>query len=1044
VKLTELVVRKPVSAFILIVGIVVFGIMSVSSMDQESTPEMETPMMIVMTNYSNVGPEDVDELVTSVVEGAVGSLSGLKSISSTSSEGSSRVMLEYEYGTDMDTAYIDLKERLDRVNLPDDAGTPTVMQMSSNSSASIRLSIRSDEVDNLLQMVNDEISPEFEKLSSVAEVSVRGGQEDYISVELLEDKLQQYGITMGTVVNSVSNADFSQPSGEIDYGSQTLSLTSSVSYKTVSDLENLPISLGNGNIIRLADVANVYEAKTESNSVSRYNGEETISVNITKRQSATAVSVSNQVRAVVEELGVSQPELSIEVMSDESETIQESIQSVAETLILAVIISMVVLFIFLGDYKASLIVGSSMPVSLLVAFICMSLMGFTLNIITMSAMVLGVGMMVDNSIVVLDSCFKSQSREKTFVESAIQGTKFVLLSIVGGTLTTVVVFLPLTTITGMVGQLFESLGYTIAFALLASLLSAMTLVPLFYTRYQPREKRNAPAALLLKRVERAYGKLLKKLLNKKKTVFSISVALVAAALFMASNLNMELMSSTDEGSINISIETRPGTQLEKTDALVLQIEEMVAAHPDVESYTANAGGGASRMGGSSNSVSATLRDNRDMSTAEIVEQWRIETKDILDCDITISSQSSMTGGMSSDDVEINLKGNDLDTLREFSEEIVAVFKQHPDMITVTTSLEDGSPQAEIVVDSMKAAAYGLTPSEVASNVNTALSGRDAATITRDGKDYTVTVEYPADKYTNLNDVKNMILVTSSGTSVPLVDVASIEFSNAPQSINKEDSQYLVTITGTPKTSAKFTAQSELTAQVNQMQFPSGVSLTESSMRRMMNEEFGSLYQAIAIAVLLVFMVMTIQFESIKHSLMVMVCIPISIIGSVALLNLTGVTLSMTSLLGFLILVGTVVNNGILFVDTTNEYRKSMDLHTALVHTGRTRLRPILMTTLTTILSMVPMAMGLGTGSEMMQGLGIVVIGGLTAGTILTLLFLPTFYLIIDGNPEKKKQREEKRRIRHEKQHQKEEEKDRLRRERYAQKIQNELNKKRGR
>ena len=1013
-KLTEIILRKPISAFIIIVGIVVFGLMSLSSMEQESTPEMESPMMIIMTTYSGVGPEDVDKLVTTKVEGAVGSLSGLKSISSNSNEGSSMVMLEYEYGTNMDTAYINLKEKLDRINLPDDAGNPTIMQMSMNSSASIRLSVRAEGIDNLLQYVEDDISPEFEKLSSVAEVSIRGGQQDYISVELLEDKLQQYGITMNTVVNSVATADFSQPSGEVNYGSQSLSLTSSVSYKTVAELEDLPISLSSGNIIRLADVANVYETATETSSISRYNGEETISISITKRQSSTAVSVSQQVKAVVEELGASQPGLTIEVMSDEADTIQESILSVAETLVLAIIISMVILFIFLGDFKASLIVGSSMPVSLLVAFICMSLMGFTLNIITMSAMVLGVGMMVDNSIVVLDSCFKTHTKEKEYISSAMEGTKFVLLSIVGGTITTVVVFLPLTTIEGMVGQLFKPLGYTIAFALIASLLSAMSLVPLFFSRFQPQEKRNAPAALLLKKTERAYGKLLKRILKKKKTVFALSLALVVAALFLASNLNMELMSSTDEGSINISIETRPGTQLEKTNAIVLQVEGIVAAHPDVESYTASAGGGSSRMGGSSNSVTATLQDNRDMSTAEIVEQWRMETKDILNCDITISSESSMTGGMSSDDVEINLKGNDLDTLTEFSEEIAAVFKAHPDMITVTTSLEDGNPQAEIVVDSIKAAAYGLTPSEVASSVNTALSGRDAATITRDGKDYTVTVEYPADKYTNLNDVTNMILVTSGGTSVPLMDVASIEFSNAPRSIRKEDNQYNVTITGTPKTEAKFAAEREITAQVSQMKFPSGVSLAESSMRRMMNEEFDSLYQAIAVAVLLVFMVMTIQFESMKHSLMVMVCIPISIIGSVALLTITGTTLNMTSLLGFLILVGTVVNNGILFVDTANQYRMSMDLETALVRTGRTRLRPILMTTLTTVLSMIPMSVGLGTGSEMMQGLGIVVIGGLTAGTVLTLLFLPTFYLIIDGNPEKKKKRAEKRRMRQEK------------------------------
>jgi len=368
----------------------------------------------------------------------------------------------------------------------------------------------------------------------------------------------------------------------------------------------------------------------------------------------------------------------------------------------------------------------------------------------------------------------------------------------------------------------------------------------------------------------------------------------------------------------------------------------------------------------------------------------------------------MTGSMTSDNVEISLKGTALESIKAFSEEVAEVMRAHPSMITVTTSLADGNPQAEIIVDSTKASAYDLSPQEVSTSVYRALSGINAATIARDGRDYTVTVEYPKDKYTNMTDVANMLITSNTGKSVALSQVAEIKYSNAAQSISKEDGQYGVTVTGTPLKSERFAAQNDINAQVGAMDFPDGVSLGTTSMNRMMNESFNSIYLAIVTAVLLVFMVMTIQFESIKHSLMVMICIPFSLIGSIAILVITETTLSMTSLLGFLVLVGTVVNNGILFVDTTNEYRKTMGVQSALIRTGRHRLRPILMTTLTTILSMIPMAIGIGTGSEMMQGMGIVVIGGLTASTLLTLLLLPTFYLIIDGNPEKRKVKKEKR------------------------------------
>jgi multidrug efflux pump subunit AcrB len=669
--LTRLVLRRPVSAIIIIFGLIVFGVMSILSLPQELTPEMELPMLIVSTVYPGAGPEDVEKLVTREIEGAVGSLSNMKTVTSTSSENMSLLILSYNYGTNMDISYTDLKEQLDGIanRLPESARKPVIIEMNMNSMATVYLSVSSNMDSNLLYVVEDEIVPEFEKLATVADVTVSGGRENYIKVELLEEHMQQYGVAMSTITACVSTADFSIPAGSLDYGSQSLTVRSSVEYRTLEAIRNIPIPLQSGGVIRLSDLANIYESTRDASSVSRYNGQSNITLSIQKRQSSSAVDTSREVMRVLETLRADYPDINIDVIQDNSEIIVDSISSVGQTLILSVLISMAVLFLFLGDIKASLIVGSSMPVSLLVAFILIDMMGFTLNIVTMSSLVLGVGMMVDNSIVVLDSCFKLQTRDKSLMDAALEGTKFVMLSIVASTITTVVVFLPLATIQGISGQLFRPLGFTIIFSLTASLASAITLVPMFFVRFKPEEKRRAPAALLLKKTERAYGKLLRKLLKKKKTVFAVSMAFLAASLWFATQLNVELMPTIDEGIVSINVATRPGLKLEKVDEIMTSIENMVAEHPDVESYTlsASSSGGFSLGGGSTTgSMQAYLRDKPTMDTEQVVEQWRLETQDMLDCDIDIATTSSTSMSMAGSGVQVNLKSSDLELIKEAS------------------------------------------------------------------------------------------------------------------------------------------------------------------------------------------------------------------------------------------------------------------------------------------------------------------------------------------------------------------------------------------
>ena len=1011
IAITKLILRRPVSTFLAVLSLLFFGFIAFTTMKMELLPDMNFPYMIVSTVYPGASPEDIDELVSKPIEEEVSLLSDVEEVQSRSLENVSMVIIRYRYGTNMDRAYDKLKKKLDvlKADLPSDAEAPSYTEFDINAQAGMVLAVSDKTKGNLYNYVKNRIEPEMEKLSSVASVSLSGGQAEYVRVELSEEKLAQYHLTMENVIQMIKASDFTYPAGSTRYGKQKLSLSVSEDYSTVEKLKNLPLLTGTGNTLYLRDLATVSESLEEKSSIGRYNGEDTIGLSLSKTQTESDIAMSRDVKETIKDLEAQNPNLSIHIIQDNADSIKSSLSSVFQTMIMAVVISMAIIFFFFGDVKASLIVGSSIPIAILGAIVFMYAMGYSMNMLTLSALVLGVGMMVDNSIVVLEASFRAmdevQDERRSRRDAAIDAVRVVGASVFGSTLTTCVVFLPLGFLKGISGQYFKPLGFTIVFCMLASLLSAITIVPLCFTLYKPKENEKAPAYKAVRSLKNSYRTLIGRFLRHKKAVVLGTFLILLFSLFLATKIRSELMPDIDSATVQISVLQKPGLDLEERDKAMREIEAMVAKDPDVDRYTTLSGGGTGFQalygGDSSSTVTAYLKKKRSVSTKEKAKTWQKLLETRPDEVITVKSLSDANFGASDDDVKTNegyeviLKGADLQSLKEKSDALVSEMQKKESLTGIHSSLENAAPRLLVKVDPIKAAAEGLSPIALGQSLNSILGGKTVMKIDLDGEKADVRVEYPKDRFDTLEKIKNIRFSTPRGAAVALDSVATVDFSDSPATITREDKKYVVTIRANYTEKASKETKEEVDRLV-ESHLGRDIALAESLRTKNMREEFTDLFRAIAIAVFLVFVVMAGQFESLRFSFMVMTTVPFAMIGSFGLLWLFDATISMTSLLGFLMLVGTVVNNGILYVDTVNQYREDMPLDRAIIESGATRLRPILMTTLTTVLSMVPMAMAIGENGKLMQGLALVDVGGLTASTLLALLLLPVYYRIMYG------------------------------------------------
>ena len=991
------VIKRPVTAIVAIIALVVFACVSLSGMNLKLMPDMSVPYMVVSTVYPGAAPEEIDELVTDPISDACESISGLRHTTGQSAENASFVMMQFEYGTNMDDVYNDVREAVDALKnkLPDGVQDPVIMEIDTSSISDMTVSVTSENPDeDVLETVKNNIEPELKKISTLAQIETSGGRDRYIRIEVIPEYAKQYGLDVSSIAEAIKAVNFSMPTGTAEYGDQKVSLSAEVKYKTVKELEQVPINTGTGQTIHLMDVARVSFANKEAGSLSRYNGQDNVSLEIKRKQTESSVTLSRAVNKKLDELKKIYPSIRFDVINDSADDITESLLEVFKTILQAVGLAMLVLFIFFGDLKGSLIVASTMPVSLLATLCCMKLANFDLNVITAGSLIIAVGMMTDNAVVVLEMCFRKLDEGLSFTEAGVMGAVVVSNSVITSTLTTVVVYLPLAMMQGLSGQMFKSMGFTIIFALLASMIAALLLIPLCFASYKPVEKKDIITNRVLNKINRVYEKVLRKALKYKKTVFVIVVAVMGITIALTPFLRTELFSSSDEGLAVISMKFRPNLDLDTMNEDVLKLEEMIRQEEFVDSYSTSI---------SQSSSSATISvyvDKKKKKTQDAVDDWNVALKNFSKLSEVTCSAGSSAGGSGLNSVDTKqfvIQSTNSELLKKNSDELEKVLGDTDGVLYTSSTVKGQGSKAKVVIDPVTAKSKGFTPQQLAQMIYVNMNGTDALDVDLDSRTYTVKVEYPDDYYEKISDVEAMTFTNMQGISVPLTEIGEVKFSSAPESIERRDGMIQATITAHMTSDTKDAVGDVLAKKAQEFELDPEVYFGTDMQSEMMADEFGALGQAIGIAIFLVFMVMALQFNSIADSLLIMLEIPFAIIGSVLYMIITRSKISMVSLMGFLMLSGIVVNNGIILIDMAiQNQNEGMDTVEALVDSGKGRLRPILMTTLTTILAMIPTSLGIGGAAESMQGMAVVIVGGLLVSTVLTLVVLPTFYLLMDS------------------------------------------------
>ena len=1016
-------VKRPIMTTLCFVAVVIMGLFSLVKLPIDLLPDIETNTIMVITMYPGASAEDIEQNVTKPLENTLNSVEHLKHISSNSRENTSVITLEFEFGYDIDVMTNDVRDKLDMVesSLPDGVMNPIIFKFSTDMIPICLLSVEAKEsMAGLYKILDDNVVNPLARIDGVGSVSVSGAPKREIHVYCDPNRLEAYNLTVEAISNVIAAENMDMPGGSFDVGSNTYALRVQGEFSDARQMENVPVGSFNGKIIYLKDVARVDDSLEERSQETYNNGKLGAMVIIQKQSGANSVQISDKVKEMLPRIQKSLPsDVKLGVIQDTSDNIKNTIASLVETVMYALLFVMIVVFAFLGRWRATMIIVITIPISLIASFIYLYATGNTLNIISLSALSISIGMVVDDAIVVLENVTTHIERGSDPKQAAVHGTNEVAISVVASTLTLIAVFFPLTMVTGMTGVLFKQLGWMVTIMMVISTTCALTLTPMLCSQWLRLQRTKGkffvkfygPIERALDKFDEGYGKLLEKVVANKTVTIVVCMGFFVASVFLMKFVGTEFFPSQDDGRLGVKLEMPVGTRIEETRKVTSYIDSLWRAkYPEIKvlNYTQGSASSDNTFASLSDNgphiismnISLVDIDERDRRIFEIADGMRADLEQIPELkkrEVNIGGgRGSGMGGQSVIDFEIY--GYDFEETDSVARQLSRALRNIKGTADITISRSDYQPEYQVDFDREKLALNGLNLQTAAYFLRNRINGSVASYYREDGEEYDIKVMYAPEHRTEISDIENIVIVNNQGRGVRVKDVGTVVQRLTPPTIERMDRERVVKVStvvdGVPMGDVVTQAQ----AEIDKMDLPSGISITLAGSYEDQQESFADLMLLGLLIIILVYIVMAAQFESLTYPGIIMTSLLFAFSGVFLILWMTGHTLNIMSMIGGIMLIGIVVKNGIVLIDYIILNReRGMSIRRAVIDAGKSRLRPVVMTTLTTILGMVPMAIGDGQGAEMWRPMGTAVIGGLTVSTILTLLFVPVLYCVFAYN-----------------------------------------------
>ena len=990
-------IRRPVATTMVMVSFIFIGLLAMFSMKKELIPNINIPVVTISTTWNGAVAEDVETQVTKKIKDSLSNVEAIDKIQTVSSYGSSSVVVNFDFGVDTNDKVTQIQREVSKItnDLPKDANTPIVRKVdAATGSMTAIIAFNSDNKTALNTFIKEKLKPRLESLAGIGEVTIAGNPEKQLQIQVDSDKLSAYNLSPMELYNIIRTAVTTYPIGKLSTGDKDMIIRFMGELDYIDQYENILIS-SDGNTLRLKDVANVVLTTEDPDRLGYLKGKDSIIVLLSKSSDGDTIGLNSAAFKVIEEMKPYMPagtEYSIEL--DNSENINSSISNVSSSAIQGLVLATIILFAFLKSFRTTVLISLALPVAIIFTFAFLSMRGTTLNLISLMGLSIGVGMLTDNSVVVVDNIYRHITElNSPVLEAAENGTEEVTFSVIASALTTMVVFIPILFIPGMAREFFRDMSYAIIFSNLAAIIVAITMIPMLASRFLNRKSMKTEDGRLFKKVKARYLKIIHwAYAHKGKTVF-IMVFLFFFSIFIGPKLlKFEFMPKQDEGKYSLMAELQNGTDIEKAKRIARELENIVKNEPHTKSYLM-------LVSTSNISINADVgkKGTRKESVFDIMNDVRKQAKNVLDARISLSNQFS--GGRSTKDVEFLIQGMNQDEIKQFGKQILKKLQNYDGIVDLSSTLDPGIIELRINIDRDKITSYGINPTVVAQTLSYYMLGGDkanTATLKTDSEEIDVLIRLPKDKRNDINILQSLNIKVGDNKFVKLSDVATIQYAEGTSEINKKNGIYTVTISANDGGVGLAAIQQKMIEEFNSLNPPSSISYSWGGQTENMQKTMSQLTFALSISIFLIYALLASQFESFIMPIIIIGSIPLALIGVIWGLVVTGQSIDIMVMIGVILLAGVVVNNAIVLIDFIKTMRtRGHDKEYSIMYSCETRLRPILMTTMTTVFGMMPMALGLGEGSEFYRGMAITVIFGLSFSTILTLVLIPVLYSVVD-------------------------------------------------